>query len=83
MAQGVFIRTIFPAEQDGAGWFGQRDAQSHHDLIRLAAEHDLENAREMMDRFLDAICQWNHHAAANGIPAGTSGMVAAQHHLTI
>jgi len=52
-------------------------------LIRLAAEHDLENAREIMDRVLDAISHWNHHAAANGIPTATAGMVAAQHHLTI
>jgi len=69
--------------KNGAGWFGQGDGQPHRDLIRLAAEHDLENAREIMDRVLDAISHWNHHAAANGIPTATAGMVAAQHHLTI
>lgn len=62
---------------------GKASGITRGDLIRLAAEHDVRDARANLDRIIDAVSRWMDHAAAHGIPRTTASMVAAQHRLTL
>jgi len=51
---------------------------TRQDLIKLAAAQDVRNAPGIIDQVLEAVSQWERHAAANGITRANTTSVGAQ-----
>jgi serine/threonine-protein kinase HipA len=62
---------------------GKATGIARRDLIRLAAEHDIENAPSNIARVVDAVSRWMEHASFRGIPRTTAARVATEHRLSI
>jgi len=54
-----------------------------NDFLKLASQHHIDNARNIIDEVMDAVTQWNTHAVANGVSPGQTSWVASQHRLSL
>jgi serine/threonine-protein kinase HipA len=58
---------------------GKASHITRRDFIRLGAEHDVRKPAEIIEQVVDAIANWDEHAAANGISKSQAAMAQAQH----
>jgi len=54
-----------------------------NDLLKLASQHHIDNARNIIDEVMDAVSQWSPHAVTNGVSPGQASWVASQHRLNL